>query len=164
MTSNTNDQVIRADAIPLRKKASNYPAEIQALLAERLKGREKRQLGEHFGLSNFGVNLTSLAPGSSSALLHRHTKQDEFIYILTGQPTLRTDRGTFQMEPGMCAGFKAGSGPAHQLINNTLETVTYLEVGDRTAGDEASYPEDDLEARSDDGKWVFFHKDGTPYQ
>ncbi len=41
-----------------------------------LKHRVKRALGNAFGLKNFGVNLTTLPPGSRSAMLHRHSKQD----------------------------------------------------------------------------------------
>ena len=68
------------------------------------------------------------------------------------------------LEPGMCAGFKAGTGNGHCLVNETTSDVVYLEVGDRTPGDEGSYPDDDLRARLDDnGKWVFVRKDGTPY-
>lgn len=126
-------------------------------------GRSKRQLGEVFGLSNFGVNLTSLAPGASSALRHAHTRQDEFVYILSGAPTLHTDEGKRQLAPGMCAGFKAGTGDAHCLVNETREDVIYLEVGDRTAGDEASYPDDDIQAALVGGKWVFTHKNGETY-
>jgi uncharacterized cupin superfamily protein len=126
-------------------------------------GREKRQLGDQFGLTNFGVNLTRLAPNAVSALRHAHSKQDEFIYILQGTPTLHTDEGYTVLAPGMCAGFKAGSGNGHRLINETAEEVVYLEVGDRTAGDEGSYPDDDLKALLVEGKWQFVHKDGTPY-
>ncbi len=126
-------------------------------------GREKRQLGDQFGLTNFGVNLTRLAPGGSSALRHAHTKQDEFVYILQGRPTLHTDEGRTQLSPGMCAGFKAGTGNGHRLINETAEEVIYLEVGDRTPGDEGSYPDDDLKASRVNDQWLFVHKDGTPY-
>ena len=63
----------------------------------------------------------------------------------------------------MCAGFKAGSGHGHHLINETAEEVLYLEVGDRTPGDEGSYPDDDLKALMVDGEWKFVHKDGSPY-
>lgn len=128
-----------------------------------VKGREKRQLGDVFGLSNFGVNLTRLAPNAFSALLHAHSRQDEFVYIISGFPTLQTDEGDTPLRPGMCAGFKAGSGRAHRLVNNTTEDVLYLEVGDRTAGDEAVYPADDIQAELMQGKWRFTHKDGTPY-
>ena len=126
-------------------------------------GREKRPLGEVFGLSNFGVNLTRLAPNAISALRHSHSKQDEFVYVLQGHPTLHSDGGRTQLSPGMCAGFKAGTGNGHRLINETPEEVMYIEVGDRTPGDEGSYPDDDLEASLEAGKWKYRHKDGTPY-
>jgi uncharacterized cupin superfamily protein len=144
---------------PLREKPSNYPEPF----ASRLAGREKRPLGDLFALSNFGVNLTRLAPGAMSALRHAHSKQDEFIYILSGHPTLVTDEGETKLRCGMCAGFRSGTGNAHHLVNRTQEEVVYLEVGDRTRGDEVVYPDDDLEARLEDGKWIFTHKDGRGY-
>lgn len=126
-------------------------------------GRIKRPLGDLFGLTNFGVNLTVLPPGSVSALRHAHSRQDEFIYVVSGQPSLCTDEGIRQLEPGSCAGFKAGNGNAHRLENRTGEPVVYLEVGDRTAGDQVSYPDDDLVATRIDGTWSFSHKNGDPY-
>ncbi|GMV56238.1 MAG: hypothetical protein AMXMBFR6_20430 [Betaproteobacteria bacterium] len=150
---------IVAAAAPPKAKPSNYPSPF----AERVAGREKRPLGDLFGLTNFGVNLTRLAPGAISALRHAHTVQDEFIYILHGHPTLRTDAGHMPLAPGMCAGFRAGTGDGHHLVNETDDEVLYLEVGDRLAGDQVSYPDDDIQAVMDAGKWVFSHKDGTPY-
>jgi len=126
-------------------------------------GRVKHPLGDLFGLTNFGVNLTRLAPGGVSALRHAHSKQDEFVYIISGHPTLHTDEGESQLAPGMCAGFKAGSGNAHRLVNSTGEPVVYLEIGDRSAGDEVSYPDDDIAAKMINGSWEFFHKSGDPY-
>ena len=126
-------------------------------------GREKRQLGDQFGLKNFGVNLTRLEPNAISALRHAYSKQDEFIYILQGRPTLHTNEGRIQLCPGMCAGFPAGTGNAGNLINETYDEVLYLEIGDRTPGDEGVYPDDDLKASLVEGQWRFTHKDGTPY-
>jgi uncharacterized cupin superfamily protein len=145
--------------VPVRTKPSVYPEPF----ASRMAGRRKRQLGEVFRLSNFGVNLTTLAPGASSALRHAHTRQDEFVYILSGTATLHTDEGRILLAPGMCAGFKSGNGNAHRLLNETQEEVLYLEVGDRTPGDEATYPDDDIKASLIDGKWAFAHKNGDPY-
>jgi uncharacterized cupin superfamily protein len=150
---------IHAAAAPPRTKPSNYPEPFFS----RMSKREKRPLGDIFGLKNFGVNLTRLAPAGESALLHRHSKQDEFIYILEGRPTLITDVGEVILGPGMCAGFPA-SGKAHHLINRTDCDVVYLEIGDRTAGDEGFYPSDDIQASLGlGGKWVFCRKNGTPY-
>lgn len=148
----------RAQDIAPREKPSNYPPQF----AVRVTGRVKRQLGDAFGLSRFGVNLTVLPPGAQSALLHRHTEQEEFVYVISGHPTLRTDAGEVQLEPGMCVGFPAG-GLAHHLVNHTGANVQYLEVGDRSGTDQGEYPEDDLAAAWSEGGWRFTHKDGTPW-
>ncbi|MFA7495517.1 MAG: hypothetical protein WCY67_04320 [Acidithiobacillus sp.] len=76
---------------------------------------------------------------------------------------MQTDEGPIQLSPGWCAGIKAGTGNAHNLVNETAEVVVYLEIGDRTSGDEVIYPDVDLQASLVDGRWQFFHKDGTPY-
>jgi uncharacterized cupin superfamily protein len=150
--------VVAADAAP-RTKPTNYPEPF----ASRMAGRRKQPLGDLFGLTNFGVNLTRLVPGAVTALRHAHTKQDEFVYVLDGHPTLHTDEGRTRLSPGMCAGFKAGTGNGHHFINETDQDVVLLEVGDRIPGDAGSYPDDDLVARMIDGTWRFTHKDGSPY-
>ncbi len=150
--------LVAAD-VPRRATTSIYPEPYASLM----KGREKRQLGDAFGLKNFGVNLTRLAPGAMSALRHAHAKQDEFVYILQGMPTLVTDEGRTQLHPGMCAGFRAGTGNAHHLRNECEEDVVYLEIGDRMPGDSAIWPDDDLQIIEIEGKRRFAHKDGTPY-
>lgn len=150
---------VSANDVAPRSKPSNYPEPF----ASRMAGREKRQLGDVFGLKNFGVNLTRLAPGAVSALRHSHSRQDEFVYILQGTPTLHTDEGHSLLAPGMCAGFRAATGNGHRLINETDDDVVYLEVGDRLPGDEGSYPDDDLVAAMVQGQWHYTHKDGTPY-
>ena len=151
---------IAATDVAFRAKRSLLPEP----LASRLQLRDKRPLGDHFELKNFGVNLTTLKPGGISSLRHAHTRQDEFIYVLEGQPTLVTDAGATLLQPGMCAGFKAGTGDAHHLVNKTSADVVYLEVGDRTPDDAGSYPDDDLKAEFvAPGQWRFTHKDGTPY-
>jgi uncharacterized cupin superfamily protein len=104
------------------------------------------------------------APAAASSLRHAHSRQDEFVYILEGEPTLVTGAGETVMRPGTCAGFKAGSGDAHHLVNRTGADVVYLEVGDRSSGDVVSYPDDDLLIElGSDGRYRSTHKDGTPF-
>ncbi len=146
-----------AEAGPVWSR-SNYPEEFAARVA----GRARRRLGEAFGLTNFGVNLTVLQPGAWSSLRHRHSRQDEFVYALEGEAVLVTEFGETVLRPGMCAGFQAG-GVSHHLQNRSDRPFTYLEIGDRTGGDEVTYPDEDLVAVAVDGKWRFLHKDGTPY-
>jgi len=126
--------------------------------------RYNRRLGDHAGLRNYGVNLTRIAPGGQSSYLHSHSRQDEFVYVLEGEAVLETDAGAQLLRPGMCAGFPAGTGLAHRFVNKTSADVVLLVVGDRTAGDEVSYPDIDLHgAFGPDGKFRFSRKDGTPY-
>jgi len=150
---------VEAARVPTRRGAQHLPEPFARLLARRV----KHPLGDEFGLGAFGVNLTRLAAGDASALHHRHSRQDEFVYVLEGHPTLVTDDGTGELSPGMCAGFPA-RGPAHHLENRTGQEVLVLEVGDRAEGDEVSFPLDDLAAATGpDGQRRFTRKDGTPY-
>ena len=150
---------ILATDVPIRAAVSFYPEPF----ASRMAGRQKRQLGELFGLKNFGVNLTRLEPNAVSSLRHCHSRQDEFVYVVSGHPTLHTDRGRMRLSPGMCAGFRAGTGDAHRLHNETTDDVLYLEIGDRTPDDQVTYPDDDLQFVRAAGQARFVHKDGTPY-
>ena len=150
--------VFAADA-PKRLKPSVYPEPFASLMVQ----RTKRPLGDLFGLTNFGVNLTTIAPGGISALRHAHSTQDEFVYIISGTATLFTNDGKTQLTPGMCVGFKAGSNDAHQITNEAKLDLVYLEIGDRSADDYVVYPDDDIQASYVDSGWRFTHKDGTPY-
>lgn len=157
-TQNMNLAIAASD-VQERKKRSSYPEPFFGRMSLRM----KRILGDTFGIKNFGVNLTELLPGGESSIMHRHSTQDEFIFILTGKPTLVTDQGEMQLAPGMCAGFPA-NGVAHHLVNRSSSSVTYLEIGDRSPGDEVIYPNDDLQATlGPDGNWIFTHKDGRSY-
>ena len=159
MVSNTPIAIVAAEASP-RTKPSIYPEPF----ASQMVGRVKHALGDVFGLTNFGVNLTRLLPGSGSALRHSHSRQDEFIYILQGSAVLITNAGETHLTAGMCAGFKAGTGNASQLINRSDDDVVFLEIGDRSDGDVVTYPDDDLQANFASGVWGFLHKDGSPYK
>lgn len=151
---------LRAVDVAISDRKTIYPPEF----AKRVEGRFKRRLGDHFELTNFGVNLTELAPGAVSALLHRHAKQDEFIYVVSGTPTLVLNDEELLLRPGDCCGFKAGDGVAHQLANRSDASVIYFEVGDRSPGDIVEYPADDLGVtKNAAGAWVVTRKDGSPW-
>ncbi len=156
--SNAAAALLATDA-PVRTKRSTYPEPFAA----RVVGRDKRALGDLFGLENFGVNLTRLAPGAMSALKHAHALQDEFVYVLEGHPTLHLGDEAIALAPGMCAGFRHGAGIGHHLVNRSDHDVVYLEIGDRTPGDSAIYPDDDLQLVSAGGASRFLRKDGSPY-
>ena len=149
------------DALSLpESNATQLPEPLQA----NQKRRFNRRLGDHAGLSNFGVVLTRIVPGGQSSYRHAHTLQDEFVYVLEGQPTLETDAGQQELKPGMCVGFPAGTGDGHHFINKTQSDALILVVGDRTRGDAANYPDIDLKGEmGPDGKYRFTRKNGSSY-
>jgi len=153
-------QPIKAIDVGARRGQTVYPEPF----ARQVAGRTKRKLGDVFRLTNFGVNLTQLEPGSVSALAHAHQVEDEFVYVLEGNPTVVLGNEEFSLSPGDCIGFRAGTGLAHQVVNRTNALVSYIEIGDRAPGDQVVYPDDDLAVhQGPDGSWVMTHKDGTPY-
>jgi uncharacterized cupin superfamily protein len=126
--------------------------------------RYNKRLGQHAGLKNFGVNITRIVPGGQSSHRHAHTRQDEFVYVLEGEAVLQTNDGEQLLGAGMCAGFPAGTGEAHRFLNRSTRDVLLLVMGDRSGGDEVSYPDIDMHGRMQaDGSFRFFHKDGTAY-
>ncbi|MGE3610383.1 MAG: cupin domain-containing protein [Bacteriovoracaceae bacterium] len=153
-----NPTILKALEVTPRTK-SVYPEPFATMM----EGREKRALGDQFGLKKFGVNLTIIKPGKQSALMHRHSVSEEFIFVISGELVLVTENGEFKICAGECVGFRPNDY-AHMLVNKSDEDAHYLEIGDREAGDSAEYPQDDIQAIQDEnGKWKFFHKDGRPY-
>lgn len=162
MTDATKPAALPALSVP-EVHGSGYPEPFKSRMGDRV----KRRLGEAFGLTQFGVNLVVLGPGGQSALRHWHTLEEEFVYLLEGELVLVTDAGETTLRAGDCAGYPAGKGDAHHLINRGAAPARYLEVGGRCSGDMAFYPDDDLllVVREQDGRAVetAAHKDGRPY-
>ena len=132
-------------------------------------GRGKRALGVPFGLDQFGVNLTTLDAGAASALLHRHSAEDELVYVLEGTPTLVTEQDGARVEtalgPGDCIGFKAGSPKTHAIVNRTDTRAVILEIGSRRMDDDhVHYADADMQVVPDGaGGRKFLRKDGTEF-
>lgn len=141
------------------RRGSSYPEPFRSRMGD----RAKRQLGDACGLTKFGVNLVSLGPGGQSALRHRHTLEDEFVYVLSGEVVLVTDAGEQVLTAGTCAGYPAGTRDAHHMLNRSHRPATYLEVGSRMPGDSCFYPDDDLLWIEREDGTVAAHKDGRPY-
>lgn len=151
---------IDLSSVPV-ESGTNYPDEFKAAVA----GRRRQRVGNAAGLKNFGVNLTTLEPGSQSALRHWHSDQDEFIYILQGEVVMVTNEGEQMLSPGDMAGFAAGVENGHHLINRSDVPALYLEVGDRAAPDRVEYPDDNLFfALTENGQRRFARSDGRAYK
>jgi uncharacterized cupin superfamily protein len=137
---------------------TSYPKEFAPVIS----GRAKQRIGDAVGLTQFGVNITRIKPHSASALRHAHKNEDEFIYMLEGELVLHENHGETVLKRGDAAGFKAGSGIAHCLINRTDHEAVYFEVGTRAKSERVQYPDVDFVMERDESGRRFFRKSGEP--
>jgi uncharacterized cupin superfamily protein len=145
---------LHVDDLPARI-GTDYPAPHDVPCRQ----RKRTRLGDAFGLSQFGVNLLELPPGSWSAQRHWHERQDEFIYVLEGEVTLVTSEGETLLKPGMIAGFRAGVANGHHLTNRSKAVARVLELGTRTDEETARYPDIGMIYREGEG---YLTADGRP--
>jgi uncharacterized cupin superfamily protein len=140
-------------------RGGGYPEPFRKVV----EGRSRKRLGNAAGLTQFGVNLTTLKPGAASALRHWHAAEDEFVYMLAGEVVLCEDGGEVVLRPGDAAGFKAGVANGHHLVNRADRDAVFLEVGSRAVRETAEYPDVDLRFEQDEKGARLLHKSGEPY-
>jgi uncharacterized cupin superfamily protein len=139
--------------------STNYPAPYDKVV----QGRSRKRIGNAIGLDQFGVNICTLKPGAWSSLRHAHESEDELVYMLSGEAVLVEDGEEIVLRPGDAAGWKAGSGVHHHLINRSDRDAVVLEVGTRAPRERATYAEADLQVVRDENGTRALHKSGEPY-
>ena len=102
---------------------------------------ECRRYSDVGGLTQYGAYLETLAPGSQSSERHWHEKEEEFLYLISGEATLVENDGEHLMRPGDAACWPAGVPNAHHIVNRSAEPCTYLIVGTRSTNDVCHYPD-----------------------
>lgn len=155
-----NPAAVEARSIAAQSR-SVYPEPYRS----RVLPREKRRLGDAFGLTRIGINQTTLPPGKESSMRHWHTHEDEFLYVLEGEVVLRTGAGEQLLTAGMCVGFAAGVADGHQLINRSDRPAVYLEMSNRDPQDSAYYPDPDVDMvwNAPHARGRISRRDGTGY-
>lgn len=145
---------IEIASIP-EQRGTDYPPPFDQPVLPRVRQR----LGDAAGLTQFGVNRLELAPGCWSAQRHWHSKEDEFIFVVSGELVLVTDDGEQVMRAGDCAAFPANAANGHHLINRSDAVAVCLEVGSRDARDVIVYS--DIDLVFDPAIGGYARKDGT---
>jgi uncharacterized cupin superfamily protein len=148
---------IDIDSVPAHKGVG-YPAQFAVLTADRL----RKRLGDAGGITDFGINVTTLPPGNWSSQRHWHSREDECVFVLEGELVLIEDEGETVLRAGDFAAFPKGTGNGHHMINRSGTTAVYLEVGSRQPEDVTTCSDVDMASANSDGR--FLHKDGKPYE
>lgn len=121
----------------------------------------KVPLGDLVGLSQYGVHLERLPPGSRSSHRHWHEAEDEFIYLISGELILIEDQES-TLRTGDSAGWRAGDPIAHCLENRSTSDAVMLVVGTRLTEDIVHYPDHDMVLHRDCGCRIYKKSDGSP--
>ncbi len=119
-------------------------------------------LGEQAALTQFGVHIERLPPGSRSSFRHWHETEDELVYVLAGEVILIEETES-TLGPGDAAAWKAGVPVGHCLENRSASEATVLVVGTRATQGVVHYSDHDVVMRHDEQGRRFFRKDGTPW-
>lgn len=121
----------------------------------------EKTLSKLAGLTDLGVRMEKLPPGSSSSHRHWHETEDEFLLMLSGELVLIEDTETI-LKAGDCAAWKAGLPVAHCLKNKSEHDATYLIVGANKSADRVTYPDHDVVFSRDESGRKFTRLDGSP--
>jgi uncharacterized cupin superfamily protein len=87
--------------------------------------------GRAFGLTKLGIHHERLPPGRRTSFPHAESAEEEFVYVLEGEPDVWLDGHLHRLKPGDGVGFPAGTGISHTFMNNTEVEVRLLVVGER---------------------------------
>lgn len=125
-------------------------------------GRSSIRVGDAGGLTQFGANIVTLAPGAKSSMRHWHVTEDEFVMMIDGECTLIENDGPVPMRAGDCATFKAGVENGHHFVNETDADARFLVVGTSNPAEVAYYSDFDVKVTLNEQGAAFTKRDGSP--
>jgi uncharacterized cupin superfamily protein len=107
----------------LKKEGGGYPG-----------STERHEIGAPFGrnarFTRIGVHFDILKPGRRTSFPHAERDEDEFAYVVSGRVDAWTDGSVTPMGEGDFIGWRAKTGIAHTLINNSKSDALLLVGGE----------------------------------
>lgn len=97
------------------------------------------RLSSEVGLSRLGISWVRVPAGKESFVYHSHYREEEWIYILSGQGVAEIGEQEHEVAAGDFVGFPAPQ-TAHHLRNSGEEDLVYLIGGEALDSDIADFP------------------------
>ena len=97
------------------------------------------RLSRPTGLQRAHVNLLRVPPGKEAFILHRHSVQEEWSYIVEGEGTAQIGEEKFKVTAGDFIAFPL-NGKAHTIVNTGTTDLVYLTGGEDTPRDIGFFP------------------------
>ena len=106
-------------------------------------GGTRQRVGLAVGAEKLGYGLFTVPPGKTAFPLHVHTLNEELIYVLKGEGTLRFGDEEVAVRAGMFIACPGGVDMTHQLVNTSEADLRYLCVSTMQYPDIVHYPDSD---------------------
>jgi uncharacterized cupin superfamily protein len=100
-----------------------------------------RWLAREAGASKLGCSMTEVPPGKTAFPRHYHCVNEEAVFVLEGEGTLRIGEQTVPVRAGDYVAFPAGPAHAHQILNTGAGTLRYLGLSTQATGEIVGYPD-----------------------
>lgn len=113
------------------------------------------------GITQYGVYVETLPPGSRSSERHWHEREDELLLVLAGEVTVIEDDGPHQLHTGDAACWPAGVANAHTVVNRSDAPCTYVIMGTRLTHDVCHYPDVNKTLYTEGETWRLVAGDGS---
>jgi uncharacterized cupin superfamily protein len=101
----------------------------------------RARIGYELGTELIGCSLWELPPGEAAYPYHFHYSDEELLFVVRGRPTLRTPAGNRELSEGEVVRFPLGEEGAHQLLNETDDTATFIAISSHGRPDVVVYPD-----------------------
>lgn len=104
-------------------------------------GATMRHLGVATGAKGIGATMYEVAPGRTAFPRHFHCANEEALFVLEGQGTLRIGDAEIVVGSGDYATFPVGPDHAHQLVNSGTTPLRYLCLSTLSSAEVVGYPD-----------------------
>jgi uncharacterized cupin superfamily protein len=112
-------------------------------------------LGKLLGLTRLGIHHARVLPGRRTSYPHAESAEEEFVFVIEGEPDVWIDGTLHRLRPGDAVGFPAGTGICHTFMNNTQNEVRLLVVGETAKPENRiRYPRNEAHEATRHDRWT----------
>jgi uncharacterized cupin superfamily protein/RimJ/RimL family protein N-acetyltransferase len=98
-------------------------------------------VGKKLGLIQIGIHVETLPPGRRTSWPHAESDEEEFGFVLEGNPDVWINGTLYPLKPGDFVAFPSGTGIAHSFLNNSSSVARILVGGEANkAINKITYP------------------------
>jgi uncharacterized cupin superfamily protein len=126
----SDDAVIHIDDLPWSEQTHGE-----------LIGHRRRSVSSAAGGRTLGCSMFELDPGKTAFAFHYHLGNEEAVYVLAGDGTLRLGDRRLPLRSGDYVALPAGEDHAHQITNTGAEPLRYLVLSTMNEPDVVMYPD-----------------------